>query len=330
MAKNVVTAGVNKTTGKIVSLTGRLEVLSDDIKSTLQSGGQVEAVQISRCSFAVVGVGKKAFRIPLNFPAPVLQKKSRTRIARKFSYIEIEAPLADEMAFNLFPEFMYRKFVEMGMPLLWNMPRLNVECLPIIDTSRCSELQWLITRASGMFITRERAPRDKSMCSGPATDIRIAFKDSLFSIFMHFTGLQGQRTLLFGLDNPTSGGIHVLILISCLRLDITNATVVLDAAVLPLTNRIMPQMHSFLAAISERGVCGIKVDANELRFWKEVLPAMVERCRTWEHRPGCEYAIESRIPMSVENGQTPLCSCRGRKLPTKYITGVPNWGAVSK
>ena len=331
LTKNVVTAGVDSTNGRVMSVTARLEILSDDVKSILQSGGLVKSVQISPCSFALaVGVGKKAFRIPLTFPVPVLQKSSKTRIARKSSYIEIEAPLAGEMDFLLFPEFMYPKFLEKGKPLLWNMTFLNLECLPIIDISRPSELQWLITHTSGMFTSRERALRDKPMGSGSATDVRVTFKDGLFSMFMQFSGLQGKQAHLFGLNNPDDGGIHVLIFVSCLRLDITNATVVLDVAVLPLTNKLAPQLYSFLAALTRVGICSIKVDADELRLWREVLPTMVDRCRTWEHRPSCEYATESRIPISVENGQTPLCSCGNGKLPAKFITDVPNWNDVSK
>ena len=39
------------------------------------------------------------------------------------------------------------------------------------------------------------------------------------------------------------------------------------------------------------GVVVIKVDGEEMRLWKEVLPAWVERCRggEWVHREGCEY-----------------------------------------
>jgi len=330
-AKNVVTASVDNTSGRLVSVTGRLEIFSDDVKSRLQSGGQVKVVQISPCSFSLtVGVGNKAFRIPLNFPVPVLEKGSKTRIARKSSYIEVQAPLAGEMDFLLFPKFMYPKFLEKGKPILWNMTRLNLRCLPIIDTSKPSELEWLITHTSGMFTSRERSLREMPTGSGSAADTRVAFKDGLFSMFMQFTGLQGKHARLFGLNNPNGGGIHVLIFVSCLRLDITNATVILDVAVLPLTDKLMPQLHSFLAPLSGLGICSIRVDADELRLWKEVLPAMVDRCRTWEHRSSCEYTAESRIPISVENGQTPLCSCGNGKLPAKFITGVPNWGFASK
>jgi hypothetical protein len=72
------------------------------------------------------------------------------------------------------------------------------------------------------------------------------------------------------------------------------------------------------------------VDTVELKLWRQVLPVMVERCRTWEHRPDCEYLTESRIPLSLENNQPLLCSCGSGQLPKTFLTGVPHWGSVSK
>src|SRR6266480_1773822 len=125
---------------------------------------------------------------------------------------------------------------------------------------------------------------------------------------MHFSSLQGEQARLFGLNNPTSGGIHVLIFVASLKLDVANQTVVLDSAILPLTNSLMPRLSSFLGTLSAMKLCSIKVDTIELKFWRQVLPAMVERCRTWEHLPNCEYLTESRIPLSLENGEPLLCS----------------------
>jgi hypothetical protein len=210
------------------------------------------------------------------------------------------------------------------------MPHLNLDCLPVIDTAKQSELDWFTTHTSGMFSSREREMRDKPMPADAKKDVRVSFKDSLFSLFMHVTGLQGQKAKLFGLNNPTGGGIHILIFVSGLKLDVSNQTVVLDVAVLALTDSIMPQLQSFLAALSNVKQCKINVDADEMRLWKEVLPAMVERCRTWEHQADCEYKKDARIPLSVENGQKVFCSCGNGRLPAKFISGVPQWDSMSK
>ena len=147
---------------------------------------------------------------------------------------------------------------------------------------------------------------------------------------MHFTGLQGQKSHIATLNNPGGGGVHVIILISRLRLDLSNRTVVFDYAVLPLTNQLMPRLGPFLGAFSSQTIGHIKVDANELQMWTQNLPAMVERCRSWPHQATCEYRIQSRIPRSTENGQPVICSCGNGKMPANFINGVPLWGTVSR
>jgi hypothetical protein len=203
---------------------------------------------------------------------------------------------------------------------------LNLECLPILDVVRKVDLEWLVTHTSLQSSTRERTLREASMA--PAAEshkyARINFKDTLFSMFMHFTRLQGQPARFFGPDNPTAGGVNVIIFVSCLQLDIANHTVVLDLAVLHLTKRMVSRVVNFL---SSSGIRHIRVDDDELRLWKEPLPAFVERCRRWEHRPRCKYASKSRV---LENSETLPCYCCNRIFPPGYISAVPGWDLFSK
>jgi hypothetical protein len=326
-ARVLITATVDPDTGRIASLVGRLEGLSEDIKKELQNGGRVETMQVSPFRFTET-LGSET--ITHEFPAPVKALKHKIRIARKSFYIEVEAPLADAAGWKSFPSFVYPTFLWSGTPLAWNSAYLNLDRLPVIDAEKNSELQWLITHTSGMFNTRERAQRDGTVVAGSKRDVRMAFKESLFTMFMAFTGLQGQKTRLFSLNNTASEGVHVLIFISSLKMDLANHTVVLDAAVLPLTYEVVPRIGSFLAALLNLDICHIKVDSEELSLWKQALPALVERCRTWEHQVDCEYLPESSIPLSVENGQRVICHCGNGRFPSEFILGVPQWGTVSK
>ena len=326
-AQTLITATANPNTGRIESLVGRLEDLSEDMKKELQRGCKVKTVQISPFRFTET-LGSKP--ITLDFPAPVEALKHKTRIARKSFYIEVEAPLADATSWESFPSFVYPTFLWSGTPLAWNSSYLNLDRLPIIDTAKKSELQWLNTHAFGMFNTRERAQRDKPTVAGSKTDVRLAFRESLFTMFITFAALQGQQTRLFSLNHTTAGGVHVLIFISNLRIDLANHTVVLDAAVLPLTHEIVSRISSFIAVLTSLNICHIKVDSEELNLWKQALPALVERCRTWEHQAGCEYLPESSIPLSMEEGQSVVCSCGNGRFPPDFIPGVPQWSTVSK
>ena len=160
--------------------------------------------------------------------------------------------------------------------------------------------------------------------------VRVNLKDSIFSMFMHFTGLQGRKAESFGLSIPDAGGIHVLVLASKLRLDLGNHTVFLDAAILPLVPSIMSQLKSFLQAISTKALAQIKVDADELKLWHQMLRIYAERCRTWKHRPTCEYNSQRNKQTTWKQDSNPLCSCGRGFFPGDYIKGVPNWNVAKK
>ncbi|KAJ9660986.1 hypothetical protein H2201_006714 [Coniosporium apollinis] len=269
-ATTTITANVDLRETRIGSFIGRVNILSEDVKSVLRSQGHIETVQISACVFAVT-IGKTALRQCIHFPVPVLQSGSKTWIARKSGYVEVIAPMAAPMDGDLLPYFMYPMFLDEQTPVVWNLPRLKLECLPVLDPARLKEQSWLTAHTSFMFSSRERELRDRSMMS-PATyheDVRVHFKDSVFSMFINFSGLQGNQARIFCLNNPTRSGGHMIIFVSSLRLDGANRTVILDAAVLPLTLSLVSQMGQFLAALPDVGHCNIKVDDNELRLWKQ-------------------------------------------------------------
>jgi hypothetical protein len=173
-------------------------------------------------------------------------------------------------------------------------PVLNLECLPILDIARPRDLQRLITHTSLQSSARERALREKSMASSTEIhkDVRLNFKDGLFSMFMHFSGLQARQWRVFSINHPTGGGVHMPFFVSYLRLEIAN--VVFDSAVLPLTDQLVPQTRPFLAALSKMGVRHIDVSDGELRPWRIVLPALVGRCRRYFRHSKTGFGIEIR------------------------------------
>jgi len=154
---------------------------------------------------------------------------------------------------------------------------MRLDYLPILDVDQERKLQWLVIHASSMFTAHEHRLRGEPAISSPE-EVRsqLGFKDSLFSILMHFTGLQGGLEHIFSISDPRGGGVQILLFVSSLRLDLSNRTVVLDAAALPLQDDLMPQITDFLQALTYRGFCTIVADEAELRH---ALPAWVERCR---------------------------------------------------
>lgn len=120
-----------------------------------------------------------------------------------------------------------------------------------------------------------------------------------------------------------------MLLASSLRLDLSNRTVILDAAVLPLYDDLMPQIIPDIRALQSQGnLCQIRATESELILWKLLLPAWAERCRSYPHKTSCEYTVAGHIPLSVDKGQRCLCSCGNGEFPTRYLHGSPIWGGL--
>ncbi|KAE9992238.1 hypothetical protein EG327_009616 [Venturia inaequalis] len=335
-----VTAHINPKTGSIDSFTAHADISSPAIKAALQAGEKVEIEQSSLFQVAAVIGGKHV--VQLDFPMPVVSSSSKTRIARKSSYIEVIAPLLKPADHDSLAAFMHPMLLDEGLPVSLNMSRTNLDGMAIVDISQPAKIKWMHTHVSLMWSEREKALRLASMGihDPPAPDLRVNFKDGLFSMFMRYTGAhdgvqQVPKGRIFGISDPKNGGIHIVIVVSALRLDGANGTIVLDAAAIPLTPTIASQTGPWISSIGEALVT-IKVDEEELKLWKRLLPAYAERCRTWSHKKSCEYARGNSIPLSLEFGKSLLCTCGNGVFPVNFMQDastkkhLPGWNTVAK
>ena len=117
--------------------------------------------------------------------------------------------------------------------------------------------------------------------------------------------------------------MYTLIFVNDIKLDVASHTVIVDACVVPLIEKIMPKISPFLAKLSDSLVRIITLD-DETRGWRLLLPAFSERCRTWKHLGTCEYRTKG-IPAEVDGFDiSPLCSCRrGKNLGS--FANVRDW-----
>lgn len=324
--------------GVITSITGHLDILSPEGKRLLLNKSTVDARKISPFMFEVV-LGEREAVYPLCFPVPVVKDGSKTRIARTSAYVEVIAPLADPETAQALDNFIFPSTLgksrsgltnQQTIPVPLNVPQVNLDSLPVLDLSDKKRLGFLTTLVSCTFSARERKLRNQANDSGTlATSARMNFKESVFTLFMLASGLQGGQTGLFAINHPEKGGIHMLLFVSAIRLDGANATAVLDAAVIPFTMDMIKKMEPFLLILRELECCTITVNDDELVLWKKVLPALVERCRNWTHAPRCEYARPgATVPLSTEAGKQVLCSCGAGKLPNSFIS-LPEWEVAS-
>ncbi|KKY32509.1 putative mynd finger family protein [Diaporthe ampelina] len=326
--------------GVLTTITGRLDISSQNGKKLLAEKAPVDVRKISPFIFEIV-LGNRDEVYPLCFPVPVVKDGSKTRIARTSAYVEVTAPIADPTAAQTLDDFIFpstlaksRSSPSIGqtIPVPLNVPHVNLDNLPVLDIADKERLGFLTTLTSCMFSARERKLRDQASDSGLVTSARMNFKESLFTMFMLASGLQGGQTGLFAIHHPEKGGIHMLLFVSAIRLDGANASVALDAAVIPFTVEMIQggKLEPFLLILRELECCTITVDDEELALWKKVLPALAERCRNWTHTPECEYAVPgAAVPLSTEAGKQVLCSCGAGRLPQDFIS-LPEWDVAAQ
>ena len=168
------------------------------------------------------------------------------------------------------------------MATLWNIHHLKLDRIPALDISDGHKLEWITTHVLSMFSDRERTIR-RSRTPG-SKDVLVGVKDTLCKLFISAVGIQGPRCRVFGLTEPSLGGIYTFIFVTDIRLDLASDTVVADACVLPLTSNIIEVISSTLAELKEGILVEIKTVGEEMRAWKRLLPALTERCREWKHK----------------------------------------------
>ncbi|KAK2867969.1 hypothetical protein FQN49_003287 [Arthroderma sp. PD_2] len=325
---------LNSEQSKATSLTTRVSIISPHYQDILRQGAEVQVDQISPYKISINFQGKPFYQ-NIQLPLPVLMANTKTRVARKSSYVEFIAPIASTGALAHRPDNIFPVEIYENTPILRNLDYTALDKLPILDLENKSKIRWLNPLVSDMFSDRERRERENNMSSTAiCKDARVNFKDSLHTLFGFFSGAgaeTGPSCTVFGLDNSAHGGMNVLIFISCLRLEMSNQSVVLDGAVVPLTTSLVPKIEPVLRHFAAHGIRGIRVDDDELLLWKHVLPAYVERCRSWKHLPSCEYKSTSKIPLSVDFGQPLLCSCGQGKFPDGYrVKGFSAWKDIKK
>jgi hypothetical protein len=210
--------------------------------------------------------------------------------------------------------------------LPWGIHRLNLSCLPILDAKATSVDKWLNPHVGAMLSARERSLRKKA-----GKDTLMFVKDTIHTIFVRAAGTQGgpaQR--LFSLQDKATNNCDTILFVGDLRFDLHSHTVVCDAYVLPLTRLLLMRIEkSFVKLVHEGNMANIPVSEGEMKSWKQLVPALVERCRTsWKHDSNCEYKSEGKIPLTDTMEKDPLCSC-GRGKDVAGMRKVKLWNNLA-
>lgn len=208
---------------------------------------------------------------------------------------------------------------------VWNVHRVNLERLPVIDVSQTDKSSWVCPHVSLALSDRERDLRQQASSSLQPliVDVLVHVKDTLHSLFMRATEPNARR--IFGLTDPSHGGVYTIIFLNQLCLDLASHTLVVDTCILPLTPQLLKNFGQMLANLCEDGeMMQIVTSGEEMTAWKHLLPVFAERCRTWSHKPTCQYIEAGHVPISVKYDENPICGC-GEGLSLGAFSKVPQW-----
>ncbi|KAF9448223.1 hypothetical protein P691DRAFT_781245 [Macrolepiota fuliginosa MF-IS2] len=291
-----------------ISLSKRLNITAAAAKGALVNKSPVETKQTAPCCIEI-SIGEH--RYSLFYPIPVDGTRSKTRIARKSSYVEVEAPSRSspltQRTLQPFP--MTLDVSKNGTrTTCWNAPYINLDAYPILPF--LGDIKWVNIHLGFSLSHDER--RRQYTAHAETWEPLMNFKISIANIFIQLASNQVGTYLL---QDPTMERPrpYALLFLSSIRLDLSSATIIGDAAIIiptspPMMNMLSRHLHGSPSAI-------INTYGEEVRLWKHALPIFAERCRQWQHLPTCEYQKYERVPLSMEYNDSPLCSCgKGRDL----------------
>ncbi|KAI1427716.1 hypothetical protein F5Y12DRAFT_783137 [Xylaria sp. FL1777] len=256
-------------------------------------------------------------------PIPVIDRES--------FQIEVSIQVADNSKWAEWYRHMYPVHLQERAPINWNLPYIKLAKCPKIDISQRNKLQWLWNHLSMAISSREWDMREKKTYILPEPSngelVRLDFTDTLYTIFDRFSHPSAKRWRGFSFRSITDGIVQFYILITSLRLNLSDRAVVLDCAVSTAPGDLKGPRLEALAAM---GVLSIGVTDEHMQLWRQVLPAYVERCRTWAHHVDCDYATSGKIPLATQLGKRFLCACGNGQFPADFNTHYPSWHMIRK
>ncbi|QRV99260.1 hypothetical protein RhiJN_27279 [Ceratobasidium sp. AG-Ba] len=305
-----ITVRANKESGsQIREMMVRLQVKSESAKAALARGVKGSMGQVGPCTLDV-DFARSIYRI--QFPYPILSSRVAIEVLTETHEIEVFAHISTQLSLqaggypdNLFP------ILHHTTPSPWNIHHIHPQRLPLINIQERDKLKWLILHTTVQMSDRETIiQRTTHSMKRSANEVLVTVKKSLVTIIQDYVGLRQGPVRSFALTD-TSHGYYCFIFVLGLRLDLANGTVIIDAALVLPNLKDARAMSPALTILNNSGQAFMEVRTryHEGIAWKHLLPAFVERCRTWPHRASCEYKTTGGIPLGVEPEVNPICSC---------------------
>jgi MYND finger len=291
----------------------RIDFPSDTDHKVLSAGAKVSMEQTSPC---VITVSVGTMQHACQFPFPVDGISAKLRIARKSGWIELIAEphvlfLSSGKAGYMKAPWPLTYDAQSNSLCNWNMPYVNFNNIPAIVLEKGFYPPWYDTHLRFMFSSSEDQERARSNTSVPMIQFKHALTDAMQCVTLKsLTNIPVRFAVNLG------QGVGALFMVTGLFLDPSLHNIIAEAYVVEgkqntaLGTRIENVEHMTLPLGG----------SEDIRFWRAAIPAMIERCRDWEHGGHCER----QSPTS----DVVVCSCGMGKSVSKEFWGVEEWAEL--
>jgi len=288
-------------------LTRRVTLLTESDLQILGANATVSLTQTSPCTVTLT-YGSSA-RL-CQFPYPVNGQASTVRVARRSGWIEVSVPL------TIPKKQPYGGYSNGPIPLVhtansqlcsWNLPTINFNRLPCIDMGQ--NLQWIYDHLLHVI-----SDEDEPDLDNPPLHLETKI---IFSAFVgNVVGLSSPKERILGIS--VDGQLQVIFFIMGVYMDSASHSVVVDAYCFEVT----PEHRATRSKLPQDQRLDIKdldVHPGLLKVWKSALPAMIERCRDWQHTETCEFKTD------IAGAEMRwMCSCGMGKVQPGFLA-VKEW-----
>lgn len=329
----VVQPRLDAATAKATALRICCDIKSPVGQKTLQNAAVVECKLINPFTL-VLRIGD-TFRHQIDLPLPIDATRGRTRVARTSLWVEYQAPVTNPELLAPRPDSMFLVMSDsQSRPILEHLHYIVADCLPKLHVGKSnSHAQWLTmcTSIAATMSVTEMAMQDKTSSSDVTNKPgRLGIRESIYMMIMHIFGLgDKERSSLFDLRGAS--GKIALVLVDAVRMDVSNQTVFLDAAIIPLHAKTGADVARSMSSLYGQNLVVLTADKNEVPFWLHLLPTFAERCRTWEHKTWCEYKVEgAAMPLSTQLNEQIMCSCGMGIFPDGYLKHLKQFQVLKK
>jgi len=175
----------------------------------------------------------------------------------------------------------------------------------------------------------ERDSSRKLQKRGEALLGRMGVKDRIFQMISGFADLNSTaRCSIFRIED--THGTVAIVMVHAIRMDLSNQTVFLDAAVIPMLNTLAKECTAAVEGLADTDMVTFIVSDQEALFWKHLLPAFAERCRQWQHKPSCEYKQQDMIPICTVPEESFMCGCGLGTFPDGYLENLEAFKSLAR